>query len=310
MKKKALKKKSRIKRKTKIFLFANIIAFIAIFIYCSNDNINGGPDPTSGKISIASFNIQVFGTSKLSKPEVMEKIVAIINNFDAVAIQEVRSAENTILPNLVNMLGSGWDYKISERLGRTSSKEQYALVYRKESIVVDSVYQVPDPYDKLHREPFVCYCRSGSFDFSIINIHTDPDEIPEELNALDDVLLSELKKEKDAILMGDLNAAPAEFDELGRIAGVFYVIPNGKTTNVRGTQTYDNIVFIGNELREYLRGDVYDFKSIFGLTQEQALDISDHLPVYAVFRTDMADDDGALASRRIADNIVPASIHK
>lgn len=301
MKKKTNKKRGKLRRKTKVFLFANLLAFAAIFIYCSRESINGNPEPASGKISIASFNIQVFGSSKLGKPEVMEKIVAIINNFDAVAIQEVRSTDDNIIPGLIRMLGDGWDYRISVRLGRTSSKEQYALVFRKSSITVDSVFQVSDPEDLLHREPFICYCRSGNFDFSIINIHTDPDEVPQELNALDDILASELQKEKDALLLGDLNAAPADFAQLGMVLGIYYIIPDGKPTNVRGTKTYDNIVFIKDELKEFLSGDVYDYKSIFNLSLDQALDISDHLPVYASFRTDMADDDGRIASKFTGD---------
>jgi hypothetical protein len=44
-------------------------------------------------IKVASFNIQVFGTSKLKKPQVMDVLVKVIRRFDVVAIQEVRSWE-------------------------------------------------------------------------------------------------------------------------------------------------------------------------------------------------------------------------
>ncbi len=285
------KKGKRRHRKSRLLIFAEIIAVCTVFFYCSYDNSTSGPKADSDQLRVASFNIQVFGTTKIGKADVMEKIVSIIGNFDVVAIQEVRSTDATIIPRLVDMLGTDWDYRISERLGRTSSKEQYALVFRKSMVTVDSVYQVPDPQDLLHREPFVCYCRSGKFDFSIINIHTDPDEVAQEVNALDDILLSEIKKEKDALLMGDLNASPSEFDELGKIAGVFYVVKDGTKTNVKGTATYDNILFIGNNVQEYLKGDVFNFRTIYNLSEDFALDISDHLPVYAVFMTDMADDD-------------------
>jgi hypothetical protein len=42
-------------------------------------------------IKVASFNIQVFGTSKLGKPEVMDVLAKVVRRFDVVAIQEVRS---------------------------------------------------------------------------------------------------------------------------------------------------------------------------------------------------------------------------
>ena len=45
---------------------------------------------------IASFNIQVFGQSKLSKPQVVEILAQVARQFDIVAIQEVRAK---VFPN-------------------------------------------------------------------------------------------------------------------------------------------------------------------------------------------------------------------
>src|SRR5205085_3226456 len=50
-----------------------------------------------GVVRIASFNIQVFGTSKLRKPRAMNVLAEIIRQFDIVAIQEVRSKSDDIL---------------------------------------------------------------------------------------------------------------------------------------------------------------------------------------------------------------------
>ena len=37
-------------------------------------------------VSIASFNIQVFGSSKMKKPRVMDVLVRVVRRFDVVAI--------------------------------------------------------------------------------------------------------------------------------------------------------------------------------------------------------------------------------
>jgi deoxyribonuclease-1-like protein len=49
-------------------------------------------------IRIASFNIQVFGVSKARKSHVMEGLVRIVRNFDIVAVQEIRSKDQSLLP--------------------------------------------------------------------------------------------------------------------------------------------------------------------------------------------------------------------
>ena len=101
-------------------------------------------------ITICSFNIQVFGTSKLKKPQAMDVLTKVVRRFDVVAIQEVRSTDDTVVPKFVEMVnadGSKYDFIIGPRLGRTNSKEQYAVLFNTARIEVDrgSVYTVDDP---------------------------------------------------------------------------------------------------------------------------------------------------------------------
>jgi len=144
-------------------------------------------------IRIASFNIQVFGQSKMKKPQVPQILARIIQQFDVVAIQEIRSQDQSFMDEFLSILNSGgrhYAYLIGPRLGRTASKEQYAYFYNTDRIAVNEkwAYTVIDKYDKLHRPPYVAHFQTlGSpsntpFTFSLINIHTDPDETKQELN--------------------------------------------------------------------------------------------------------------------------------
>jgi deoxyribonuclease-1-like protein len=253
-----------------------------LFIYSCNEN----PTVSNkyGILKIASFNIQVFGQSKINDEFEMSHIVEIIKNFDGVAIQEIRSVEQNVMTTLEALLGDDeWDFVISDRLGRTVSKEQYAFIYRKNIISVSDTYQILDPDDQLHREPFVVYCEAGKFDFSLIIIHTDPDEVEQEVNYLDDIFASELLKEDDAILLGDLNASPSQFGELLELNDVCWVINDGEWTNVNDNKTYDNILYNCSNLTEFESGGIFNFKTELNLTDEEALKISDHYPIYAIF---------------------------
>lgn len=234
-------------------------------------------------LKLASFNIKVFGKAKLEKPEVMNYIVKIIRHFDACAIQEIRCKKQYVLPTLINLLGEDWDFVISERLGRTSCKEQYGLVYRKSRLKVLGTFQTEDTTDLIHREPFVAYCRAGEFTFSIINIHTDPNELNSELNYLDDIFRAELLREDDAILMGDLNASYMQLLELGEVKNISWVIED-VFTNTSQTKSYDNILFNRKNCTEYISGGVFNFRDSFDLSREETSKISNHFPVYAYFK--------------------------
>jgi deoxyribonuclease-1-like protein len=249
------------------------------------------------RIRIASFNIQVFGEKKLEQPEVVERLASVVRNFDVVAVQEIRAKANDVLPRFiaqVNAGGAHYDYVIGPRLGRSNSKEQYAFIYDAASLECDrdTVYTIDDPDDLLHREPLVAGFRvrgppsDQAFTFTLVDIHTDPDETPAELSVLDDVFRAvrdDGRGEDDIILLGDLNADDHHFGELGQMPYVAWAI-SGAATNTHGTKLYDNILFDTRATTEYLgQAGVWDLMSEFHLSMKQTLAISDHLPIWAEF---------------------------
>ncbi len=259
------------------------------------------PPAASGKppdaLLICSFNIQVFGESKLAKPEVVEVLARVVRMFDIVAIQEVRAKSDSVVPTFVqavNANGSQYHWVIGPRLGRTVSKEQYTFVYDTARVDVDSssVGTAPNPGDKLHRPPMFARFRTranppeSAFTFWMVDIHTDPDEVPQEVDALADVFVAmqhARPDEDDVILLGDLNAAPNQFGRIAQIPNIGWAV-SGTTTNTRRSKTYDNIIFSRAATAEYLgRWGVLDLQSTFGLSLDDALKVSDHNPVWAAF---------------------------
>ena len=78
--------------------------------------------------------------------------------------------------------------------------------------------------------------------------------------------------------------ASSEFDQLGQVPGIAWAV-TGITTNTRKNKMYDNILFSRVATTEYTgRWGVVDIQSVFGLTPDQALEVSDHFPVWAEFR--------------------------
>jgi deoxyribonuclease-1-like protein len=272
---------------------------------------SGMPDGGRSTIRVASFNIQVFGESKLNKPEVVRVLAEVARQFDVLAIQEVRATSQDVLPRFVeqiNATGRKYDFVIGPRLGRTNSKEQYAFVYDTATIEVDrqSMYTVSDPDDLLHREPLVAGFRARgpptnqAFTFTLINIHTDPDEADTELDALGEVYLAvrqDGRGEDDIVLLGDLNVDDQHLGRLGRIPDITPAI-YGVPSNTRGTKLYDNIVFDGRATAEFTgRAGVYDLIREYQLTLPQALEVSDHLPVWAEFSVLEGGQAGRVASQ-------------
>ncbi len=262
----------------------------------------GGPStipPRSPEtLLIGSFNMQRLGPSKLSNPWVMEKFAYIVRSFDVLALQEITSLDQTTLEQLVQIVnsdGSQYAYVLSPRIGREASGyyEQYAFVYDAQRVVggPQFTYVIQDQADMLHREPFVGRFQSRTgrgqpFSFSLINLHTDPDEIDTELDVLAQVFVNVRQfeyPEDDVMLLGDFNSGPGRLGQLDRIPNLTSLI-QGVPTNTRGTKTLDNILIDRSTSIEFTgRSGVIDLASWFQISAEQALTISDHLPVWAEF---------------------------
>ncbi len=72
--------------------------------------------------------------------------------------KEIRDASNTAVYDLLNKINSiannSYSLALSERLGRTSSKEQYGYFYRTSKIDIVQSFQFPSSFDWFERPPY------------------------------------------------------------------------------------------------------------------------------------------------------------
>ncbi len=260
-------------------------------------------------LRIATMNVQVFGRAKAQKPHVMEVLAEIARQYDILAIQEIRSQDQDLMPrflDLINATGRRYDYVIGPRLGDGQYYEQYAYVFDQETVEVDrtQIYTIDDPENLIHREPLVAWFRARgpsaeqAFTFSLVNFHIDPDLVQQELELLAQIyriVRDDGRGEDDVILLGDFNANAASLEHLLEGSGMTYALREGPT-NTRGTGQYDNILFHSQATSEYVgRNGALDFVRMFNLTVDQALEVSDHLPVWAEFSRIEGGEKGRIA---------------
>jgi endonuclease/exonuclease/phosphatase family metal-dependent hydrolase len=253
---------------------------------------------TPDTIKLGAFNLQIFGTTKAGKPEVMEVLSKIIRNYDVIAVQEIRDSSQTALPALrdtVNSNGANYDFVVSDRLGRTTSKEQYSYIYNMQTMqVIGSPYVYSDSNDIFQREPYVANfkAKNGNFDFVLITIHTDPDTATQEISDLpkvvDDAKIR-YQGEGDFVVMGDLNADCTYFKESDpsplRSSDYYWIINNSVDTTTKSTDcTYDRIIITTPAITDYTgNSGVFRFDTAYNLNYDGTIAVSDHYPVYADF---------------------------
>ena len=261
-------------------------------------------------LKIAAFNIQIFGKTKREKKDVMDVLIKIGQEFDVMLVQELKYADENTAPYYLEKINeavgySKYDFKRSERLGRSSSKEAYAYFYNTEKVklIKGSDYVYNDTDDVFEREPYIASFRGGNFDFTLVGIHTKPHDADSEISNLPDVvdsILADNPNETDIIVMGDFNADGRYFNEDDstnpfKASKYLWVITNDMDTMTKTNNTYDRMVMMNATFNhEYINSSatVFYFDTEYEISDEEFVwDVSDHYPIYANFRTDLTDDD-------------------
>ncbi|XP_036695248.1 deoxyribonuclease-1-like 1, partial [Balaenoptera musculus] len=248
---------------------------------------------------ICAFNTQRLTLNKVAKEPVLDTLVRILARCDITVLQEVVDSTGSAIPLLLRELNrfddSGpYSFLSSLLLGRGTYKEKYVYIYRSHKTQVLDSYVYDDQDDLFAREPFVCRFSLPSKvlpSLVLVPLHTTPKAVETELNALYHVFLdaSQRWQSEDVILLGDFNADCASLTKkhldglvLRTQAAFHWAIADGVDTTVRASTrcTYDRIVLHGEHLQSLLRGTAaFDFPRSFGLTEEEALNVSDHFPV-------------------------------
>ena len=255
------------------------------------------PSHADDVVRIATFNIRVFGQTKMGRPDVVQTLADIVRKYDLVAVQEIKDVSEQVADDFLAELGTGWDMVESPRTGRnpddTSSREQYVYYFRTDTIsALDDGVLFDDTNDQFQREPWLARFQvmDGNFTFVLINIHTKPDRAVEEVAALDDVIEWAQSRpawatEDDFIALGDFNASCnyASNNELDALdlsgSDYFWIVPHTADTNLASSQcAYDRIVATVGVEEDY--AGFWDVDRAFTLGS-----VSDHWPVWAAFYT-------------------------
>lgn len=261
---------------------------------------------SASALKICSFNVRSFGEAKTGNGEVMDVIVKVIKRCDIMLLMEIKDSNNMIGPLLMEKLngnsrrGITYNYVISDRLGRNKYKEQYVFLYKEKLVSVKKHYLYHDAQagdmDVFSREPFVVWFQSPHTavnDFVIVPLHTTPETSIKEIDELVDVYTNVKRRWRleNFIFMGDFNAGCSYVPKkawknirLRTDPKFVWLIRDHEDTTVKKSTNcaYDRIVLTGQEIINSVvpkSTSIFDFQKAFGLTEEQALDVSDHFPV-------------------------------
>ncbi|MDR2095414.1 MAG: endonuclease [Treponema sp.] len=245
----------------------------------------------------------------MARSEVPAILADIVSQSDITAIQELRSSDISPVEQFMAMLRESggeeadsslpgkYAYVLGPREGRSSSKEQYWIIYDRTKFTVLAEDTYFDPEDKFERNPLAVYFQSsGRLDFILITNHLKPGDVEVEIEALPEVVAyyQDLWDERDVFVVGDFNADGRYYDE-SLLQTVFPedvyhgIITNEYDTTVAPSDnTYDRFIVTGTAVEDFtgnfgvMRFDeLYDFEQL-GIMPNT---VSDHYPVWAEFYT-------------------------
>ncbi len=111
-------------------------------------------------VRIGSFNLHQYGAKKSANATLTDLVAKIINDFDVAIIQEITDVTLKapyVLYEALNKLSTSKPYSmvLSDRVGRSASKEQYIFFNRESTsgVKLISYYLYNDAEDYFERPP-------------------------------------------------------------------------------------------------------------------------------------------------------------
>lgn len=263
-----------------------------IFFTMSRDNPAPFVAPENYEsLSIASWNLQIFGQDKAKDPQVLNSIVDKVRNYDIVFLQEIKDESGLAPKVLCNALkGYGYSCQISSRAGTTQSKEQYLFVYKNNFTIIQFIDLNQENETRWERPPVKAVFQinyavminqtnyeTRFYNLTIWGIHVKPDNAVQEIKELE-LLIPQISN---TIVLGDLNMDCDYYDNDKEpyFIGWKAAISSDLDTTVSSTNCAYDRIFLDNEL--YLRMRSFGIDSI-GITE----DVSDHNLVYTYLTKD------------------------
>ncbi|GEM_PF-1641270 len=233
------------------------------------------PDGNAGGILIANWNLQIFGKAKAANSGLMDYYVGKIRDYNIIIVQEIRDIGGTSFPKLCALLP---EYKciVSSPAGRSSSKEQYGMIYKDAQLLSQHDYN-PDSNADFERPPFAVMFRYGDWNFTIVTIHTKPEDVKNELAKLQE-LADQIGGE--VIIMGDLNGDCNYYNEVANpeLDSWTWAIPSSEDTTVAKTDcAYDRIIFNDPAKDNFVK---------YGVMRDVNSSESDHYLIWGEFGQD------------------------
>ena len=206
--------------------------------------------------TIANWNLQIFGQSKSNKENIMNFYTEEIQKYDIVFIQEIRDKAETAFPKLCETLPE-YNCMTSSRAGRSSSKEQYGIIYKKGIEVKDFVDYNLENTDNWERAPIAVTFDINGYEFTAYNIHTKPDDVKNELSELEKLIDI---NNGNIMILGDLNADCSYYNEIKNpeFDNWNWKIQDNEDTTVSQTDcAYDRIILNDDLNKEYIQDEIY-----------------------------------------------------
>jgi len=257
-----------------ILLIVLIIILVVILFYLMIININTSVTSNNvDTVSIASWNLQNFGPIKAANVTLLSYYVNKLDDYDVFVIQEIRDSTTDVIESFATKLPN-YHYLISKPAGQGTSKEQCAIFYNNEVVLLSTTDWTEKEQNNFERPPLEATFKVKNWTFTLYTIHIKLDNAPEELINLENLIDTPTQN---TIILGDLNADGDNYYNgvIHNFLGWHWLITSSMDTTVaKSSNAYDRIII--NDATEN------NFISV-GIMNDVFVSQSDHYLIYAMF---------------------------
>lgn len=221
-------------------------------------------------LTIASWNIELFGDRELENDTLMDVYEDHIGDYDIIFLGGIRANDEGAFQDLCGAF-PGYDCRESGEVGRSSNKQLYGVIFR-DDIEIDGWKEFSsDEDDRWELPPIEVYFKVGDYSLKVYYLNAKPGSAREEIEFLEEVV----EDSGNVIVLGDLSADCVFYDpdEENDFVDWEWVIKDVQDTSTDSNDcAYDRII---------LNDDAYDEFEDSGVEDEDiTADVADNYLVW------------------------------
>jgi len=260
-------------------IIAAMIAAIILAGCTGDDTIKDALPGDVGTITVALWNVYPLDKEGIPPAKNLESVADRLRQYDIIVIQGIKDKSGESFKGICDLMPAH-QCELSQDRGDMAKRERHGIIYKGVSLedTKDFSYLLSKDFV---RQPLAYTFRAGEWKFRITTLHPDPNNVRNELRAIDQLTVREGMAQtenmvKSELIVGTLYGSCKAFDPGDALTSWYWAITDEADTLKGDGACVEDRILVNHDMKtRFIKAGI-----------AEGIPATDHKIAYAIFSAD------------------------